>query len=110
MKKAIWLLLLALLLSCGPSAAEKQPVANAEEGIAQATDETDEEENTVAIEALNETDEAESEILTDIVAAADFDSFVPATSVEEAAVLRPQDWKIGATDPSVVIIEYGDFQ
>ncbi len=99
MKKAIWLILIALLLGCGPSTTETQPAAS-----------TDEEENAPSNSGNVETDEAESSVSVDTLSAADFDSFVPVTVVEEAAVLRAQDWQIGATDPIVVLIEYGDFQ
>lgn len=36
--------------------------------------------------------------------------FTPATTPEEAGIVRPQDWVKGASDPVVTIIEYGDFQ
>lgn len=99
MKKAIWLLLIALLLGCGPSAVETQPAAS-----------TDEEGNAPSNNENNETNVAESELSANSLAAADFDAFMPVDSVEEAAVSRVQDWQIGATEPAVVIIEYGDFQ
>ena len=34
----------------------------------------------------------------------------PATTVQEASIVRERDWKKGAEDPLVSIIEYGDFQ
>jgi hypothetical protein len=34
----------------------------------------------------------------------------PAKNVDEAGIVRERDWKIGADDPLVTIIEYGDFQ
>ncbi|MCA9968907.1 MAG: hypothetical protein KC425_01765 [Anaerolineales bacterium] len=34
----------------------------------------------------------------------------PASSPAEAAVVRSRDWTLGATEPAVSIIEYGDFQ
>jgi cytoskeletal protein RodZ len=44
----------------------------------------------------------------------DSDTAVPpivaATTVAQASAVRPQDWTLGAADPEVVIIEYGDFQ
>ncbi|KAA3664442.1 MAG: hypothetical protein DWQ04_05725 [Chloroflexi bacterium] len=36
--------------------------------------------------------------------------FIAATSVAEAAELRSQDWTLGAENPRITIIEYGDFQ
>ena len=114
MKKAFWLLVLATLLACGPTTAN--PSANAN-GAEEAEDETAV-TNTEDTEDIAETDaddetavaeatEAESSPLP---AAANFDGFAPASTVEEAAIIREQDWRKGATDPSVVIIEYGDFQ
>lgn len=40
----------------------------------------------------------------------DLASFVPATAVSEAAVIRVQDHVLGSEDPIVAIIEYGDYQ
>lgn len=37
-------------------------------------------------------------------------AITPATTPEEAGIVRPQDWVKGASDPLVTIIEYGDFQ
>jgi hypothetical protein len=37
-------------------------------------------------------------------------AFSPAATVAEAAVIRPEDQVIGAEDPAVAIIEYGDYQ
>lgn len=34
----------------------------------------------------------------------------PATTPEEAGIVRQRDWVKGADDPVVTIIEYGDFQ
>ena len=34
----------------------------------------------------------------------------PATTVEEASIVRDRDWTKGTDDPLVSIIEYGDFQ
>ena len=109
MKKAFWLILLGLLLACGPSTADSQPTtSDPGEETAVATDEpTADTEQTAAAENMaDEADEGEIEL----PAATNLDSFVPATTVEEAAVIREQDWLRGAADPIVVIIEYGDFQ
>jgi len=94
MKKAIWLLLLALLLGCSSTnTINTQPA------------DTNTEENT----AVTSTEET-AENVNPAPAAANLDDFVPAKTVEEAAVVREQDWRKGAADPTVVIIEYGDFQ
>lgn len=37
-------------------------------------------------------------------------SFSAATTIEAAAVIRPHDHVIGADEPVVAIIEYGDYQ
>lgn len=99
MKKAIWLLLLITLLACG-SATTGSPSA-----------EKDAEEET-AVSSTEETaennDDAPSQPL--VLLPKNFDDFSPARTVEEAAVVREQDWYKGAADPVVVIIEYGDFQ
>jgi hypothetical protein len=34
----------------------------------------------------------------------------PATTVAEASIVRDRDWVLGADEPAVTIIEYGDFQ
>ena len=108
MKKAIWLILLAFLLACGPSVAETQPttVAAVEETAVAPTEvivETEEPETEEPLDANNETAQSAPP-------AANLGDFSPASTVEEAAVVRQQDWRKGATDPIVVIIEYGDFQ
>ena len=95
MKKAIWLLLLAILIACGPATTATQPV-----------DTEVEEDSAVAAEETNDEGESESSVLT----ATGLEDFTPTGSVEEAAVIRTQDWQKGATDPLVVIIEYSDFQ
>ncbi len=103
MKKLIWLLPLALLIvACGSPTTELVPTetnANNEDTAVSNTDETTETTET----AQNTGDSAE-------MAATNLSDFVPATDVDEAALLREQDWRHGATDPLVVIIEYGDFQ
>ncbi len=98
MKKAIWLLLLAMLLGCGSTAIVTRPAGRTDD---------DDEENVVA---NVQNDEAESELPAAAPAATGFDTFSPANSMSEAAVVRVQDWQKGAADPTIVIIEYSDFQ
>ncbi len=47
---------------------------------------------------------------TAVLSADSASSFTPAATIDEAAVIRPQDHVIGAEEPIVAIIEYGDFQ
>lgn len=102
MKRAFWLLpLLLLLLACGPST-PTFPSADAPVNT--------------AVPAPADSDESEPETAvasgptSDAPPAAGQAEFVPATTAEEAAQVRPQDWFKGAEEPAVAIIEYGDFQ
>ncbi len=112
MKKAIWLILLAFLLACGPSATDTQTTSTTVEDTAIATtQEIIEPEETEEIEVeVEKTLDTSNEIAQSAPAAANLDDFSPARTVAEAAVVRQQDWRNGAPDPIVVIIEYGDFQ
>lgn len=100
MKKAIWLLLLVLLLACGPSTT----------GLPPADINTEEETAVTNTEETAETNGETPESDNSAAEATNLDDFSPAGSVEEAAVVREQDWHKGAADPAIVIIEYGDFQ
>lgn len=99
MKKALWLLVLATLLACGPTTTDSQPTS------------ADTEENT-AVSTTEETavtnDNVQSQPL--VLLHGSLADFVPAKTAEEAAIVRQQDWQKGAVEPIVVIIEYGDFQ
>lgn len=129
MKKHLWLLfILLLLIGCGPSGGQPADIAQepaASNVIAEvaatavptatsAPTAPPEPTNTTQPTAEPETnDEPESTTETEEpgtpsneLAATTF----PATTVEEAAVIRDNDWAKGATDPAVTIIEYGDFQ
>ncbi|MBK7895698.1 MAG: hypothetical protein WAS33_08205 [Candidatus Promineifilaceae bacterium] len=108
MKKLFWLLPLAMLFACGPSTPELVPPetnVNANTAVSPTND-------------TNNTDEANGETETGEAAppaaappdAANLGAFQPASSIPEAAVVRDQDWREGASDPLIVIIEYGDFQ
>ncbi len=98
MKKAMWLMLLTLLLACGPSTTESLPAV------------TDTEEDTAAPSTEEIVDETAETTESTNMAATNLDDFSPAGTVAEAAVVREQDWRKGAADPAVLIIEYGDFQ
>ncbi|WP_420642296.1 hypothetical protein [Candidatus Leptofilum sp.] len=98
MKKSIWLLVLLVLIACGPSTTELVPP----------------EANTNVDTAVSTNNETADTNATSggsaLPAAANLDGFAPVTSMEQAAQVREQDWGKGAVDPLVVIIEYGDFQ
>jgi hypothetical protein len=101
MKKVLWLLLLVTVVACGPTTTELVPPDTS------AIVDT-------AVPATNETIEtAETDAPADAAtspAAANLDDFVPASNITEASIIREQDWRKGATEPLVEIIEYGDFQ
>lgn len=102
MKKMMWLLLFGLLIACGPTTTELVPPetnVNVDVNVDTAVSTEAESESNQTVEQVGE-----------ISPATDLDSFVPARSPAEAAVTRAQDWRKGAAEPLVVIIEYGDFQ
>ncbi|MCB8979511.1 MAG: hypothetical protein H6657_19040 [Ardenticatenaceae bacterium] len=108
MKRILWLLpLLLLLLACGPTTSPlPSPDAtvggNTAVSPSTSADETGQE---TATESTNETvTQTEAPMATDLA------DFVPVNSVEQAAQIRPQDWRKGAAEPAISIIEYGDFQ
>ncbi len=90
MKKWIAIFLLLWLVACRPAA---QPAETADPPLAA----DDSEEETVATETAVPANETVAPI-------------TPATDLAEASQVRPQDQVIGAANPKVVIIEYGDFQ
>ena len=106
MKKAFWLLLLATLLACGPTTVDPSVNTNTDEEVEEETAVSNTEDAAEA-EANDESAETTAPVLA---AATNFDSFSPTSTVEEAAIVREQDWRKGAAEPAVVIIEYGDFQ
>ena len=105
MKKFVLLFAIGLLLvACGSTSTETA-VSVPEEQTKPVADST---EGELAAESETET-EAESESsseATDEIAMSGF----PATTVEEASIVRDRDWVKGTDDPLVAIIEYGDFQ
>ena len=117
MRKQLYslLFLLFLLIGCGPSGGE--PVADVQESAvtpamsATATTEITVVPEPTSVPATEPTaepaaDSEETAVSDDGSPAA----FSPATTVAEAAVVREQDQVLGAADPLVTIIEYGDFQ
>jgi hypothetical protein len=75
---------LLLLAACGPSGTPATPAAGGGDSTTAVPPQAS---NTQAVPAIT-----------------------PATTPEEAGIVRPQDWVKGATDPIVSIIDYGDFQ
>jgi len=90
MRKLLLLPLLLLLVACGAPE------------VAETIDEPAEENAEPAAVS-----EAAAE---DQPAAQSGDSSIPAKTAAEAGAIRDRDWTMGAEDPLVTIIEYGDFQ
>lgn len=92
MKRFLLLVLLFLLAACGSATP--------------ATTETDE---PAAVDDTAVSTEPDTPAVSsgDVEAVA---AITPATTIAEAAEIRPQDHVKGATEPKVVILEYGDFQ
>lgn len=113
--KRVWLLLICLLMLLGacapaePDSAETVTEATAvvDQAAAPATDSEDSEDTAVSESA----DTTAAEVGEEIEQPASDDAVAfPATTFEEAAVLRATDHFKGAEEPIVEIIEYGDFQ
>lgn len=104
MKRTLWLLpLLLLLLACGPTTSTlPSPVATA--GGDTAVSPPTNSEETGQESATESATDSEAPLATGLA------DFVPVNTVEQAALVRQQDWRKGAAEPAVVIIEYGDFQ
>ena len=90
MRKILLLTLLLLLVACGASEAEETKDESAGTNI---------EPTTVSESApANQT------------APGAADTFTPAKTAADAGVMRDRDWKKGAEEPVITIIEYGDYQ
>jgi outer membrane biosynthesis protein TonB len=126
MKKIAILLIMLSMVACGPAGSTEEtavsPLATQapEQTEETAVEPTVEEQEETAVSESEPADEPEpteepveevEETEAPSVSANDLaTAFAPATTVEEAAVVREQDWLRGAEDPDVIIIEYGDFQ
>lgn len=127
MKRTLFLLLVSVLLlaACAPAdpdaAASTPDASGAVDPTATAADPVDESADTPTAAPTDlPTDPTVPPVAEDDAADVDAPSnensddsdggFVPATSFEDAALVRDVDWVKGAEDPVVVIIEYGDFQ
>lgn len=96
MKRIILLFVaLVLLAACGGSISTETAVDSTQPATAVSQEEA-------AAEPASETAALSS-------GAVDIPNF-PATTVQEASVVRDRDWTQGTDDPLVTIIEYGDFQ
>ena len=107
LKRIILLCLLLTLVACGATTAEpttESPTLAALPPTAVVPTEAPAEPTTAipvadATDALASSDEPAVEFPIE-----------PATTVAEAAVVRPEDYVIGNPDAAVLVIEYGDFQ
>ncbi len=98
MKKVAFLLIALLLVACNATA--DPSAAPADDPAAASTAEQSEEAET----------EPEETGETAVSSDSSNDEFKIATTPEEAGIIRDRDWVKGAADPTVTIIEYGDFQ
>lgn len=100
MRKLLLLPLLLLLAACGSATAPDVITAPENTG----SDEAAVEENTSG-------DAASEEIATGSEASQDGKSSVATGATpQEASIVREQDYTKGTDDPTITIIEYGDFQ
>lgn len=100
MKKILLLLVLLLAVACGgPEAPVTEATDNEESETAVSTPTTATEEVATA-ETIANADTSSSTR----------DDFTPASTPAEAGEVRDFDHAKGATDPTVTIIEYGDYQ
>jgi hypothetical protein len=105
--RKIYLMLLLLLIACGPAGTpatapegSSEPAAEAEASISEPT--------AMATEVVEKSEEpSETGEQSDDSSVS---GFFPATTLAEASIVRPTDHALGATDPVIAIIEYGDFQ
>ncbi len=102
MKKLLILLLMLLLVACG--AAAPPDVETETGGVEQGAVSDTAGYNANEEAAATAVPPAESPVIEGDA------KITPAITPAEAAQVRPQDWAIGADDPLVTIIEYGDFQ
>ncbi len=101
MKNFLILFLLVFLVACGSA----EPPHN---GPALEQAQNTAAEATMAVE--DGVGEPETAVANPDISITNDAAITPATTPAEAAQVRPQDWAIGANDPLVTIIEYGDFQ
>jgi hypothetical protein len=133
-KKIFFLILFLLMTSCGPadapateqSAEETEVIASEvtraeptepieDEGeepqpVETATTEATEERATEVEEGEPTEDGQEEAQPIEVTPSSPTDETSPAITPDEASVVRASDHVLGATEPLVVIIEYGDFQ
>ena len=100
MKRIILLLVIGLLLVACGSAISSETAVTVPDEAPQAETAVTEEQPAAETESEADTQPAENAAIPGF----------PATTVEEAAIVRDRDWTQGAEAPIVAIIEYGDFQ
>ena len=108
MKKILLLLVLLLAVACGgPEAPVTEATDNEESETAVSTPTTATEE--VATAETIATAETVAPTNAD-TSSSSRDDFTPASTPADAGIVRDFDQVKGATDPTVTIIEYGDYQ
>ncbi len=102
MKKVLLLFLLLSLAACGSETVTETAVNEPETAAATAVKEAVDHPSPDLVPATGES--------ASPTAAPASDEITPATTPAEADIVRSRDYVIGASDPAVTIIEYGDFQ
>ena len=124
MRKLSYLFIILLfVVACGSSEPKSVPASNVNNDSDAVVEESEDvnveevsapEESIASSEAIEEEEEAVVDVEETAVSAQTLPSanpdFIPATNPEGASAIRSHDWKEGATEPTVTIIEYGDYQ
>ncbi len=118
------LIILLFITACGTVEPEVPP-ANNINSVEPATEEASQPEETADATALDDeegeiedeegeieevVEEEETAVSPPPSSAPINPNFTPATTTAEAAIIRSSDWVEGATEPTVTIVEYGDYQ
>jgi len=98
---ALLLILVLALVACGPNGAPVSTEAPADTAVPAAP--------TNAATETTVSGETEIEATAEATEVGSSPA-IPALSPDQIGVVRPQDHFLGATNPVVTIIEYGDFQ
>ncbi len=111
------LIILLFITACGTVEPEVPP-ANNINSVEPATEEASQPEETADATALDDEEGEIEEVVEEEETAVSpppsstpiNPNFTPATTTAEAAIIRSSDWVEGATEPTVTIVEYGDYQ